>query len=235
MLKVTIKPDTLTAALGGHTPRLIAFDFDHTLSTVMLGRESCHFQKHIEAVSEAEFGGRERVQMLRQMFTLLCEHGVQFFIISNGFRHRIDVALRNVGLGEFFPESNLICQDSMEFRLHGYVKGEVIRARMELHSVPANAALFIDDCRRNLDGAAGVCMVFHPQSAAEGLSRDEIQSIMDRYRTRSKVMEAVQLKPSPPSWMLSQPPRMSPRLSPKMLSTTSLRPFLRSAASWAGA
>jgi len=176
---------TLTPEVGKVLERrpykLIAFDFDNTISTVMLGAVCDEFPKPIGHASVSEFGGLSRVQLLHQMFTTLRRHSVHFFIASRGYQKRIQVALRNVGLLPFFPDGSVICADTPEFRRHHWRKGRVVQARMGALGIPPHAALLVDDTREVLEDARGVCALFCPQTPAAGLSVEEIQSIIDGY------------------------------------------------------
>lgn len=58
----------------------------------------------IEEVTAKEFGGAERVLLLQELFATLNASEKKFWILSRGREARLKVALRNVGLLQFFDE-----------------------------------------------------------------------------------------------------------------------------------
>jgi len=166
-------------AFVGRPYQLVALDFDNTISAMMLGQENPSCPTPIEEVSEFEFGGWERVRALRQLFLDLRQSKTNFFIVSFGFKRRLEVALRNVGLLEFFPQQNIVAKDTPELQQFNYRKAAVIRSRMAQHGISGDASLFVDDCWSNLEDAKGICMTFCPQSKTDGLSLQEIQGLID--------------------------------------------------------
>jgi len=180
--------------------RLIAFDFDNTLSTDILGEDHWNAPNSLQAISKCEFGGHERVCQLRQLFSILRQHTVKLFIVSFGHLQRLKDALFQASLFEFFAEEDIVSQDSLELQQHGFSKGAVIRARMAEHDIPPEAALFIDDCVKNLQSASGICTTYCPKNKSFGLTADEIQAIIDCYmplvdRSRSVPMAIFERSP----------------------------------------
>lgn len=189
-------PHLLGSTLVQRRYKMIVFDFDNTLSTVMLGQPCEAFPKPIEEVSEQEFGGRVRVHLLRTLFSVLSQCGVIFFICTYGLQKRVEVALLKILMCDYFPEGNIVGRESWELQRQGGVKLGVIRARMANLGLAPEEVLFVDDSEDNLRDSDGICTVFCPKSKIGGLSNDEIQSIIDSYTGGSS---------SPPRALSSRP------------------------------
>jgi len=183
-------PEVDTASIGGlpvgadgvllqqEKFKLIAFDMDSTVSIRMIS----HFKPDVPTAEYvAAFGGPERISLLVELFTVLRQNNVHFFIISNGSATSIRNALSVVGLSEFFPDGQVVGPDVVEFQQHDYVKGEVVRARMQQMGIEPGQALFIDDQVYNLDSAKGICETYNSY-VAEGLRIAEIQNLIDLYK-----------------------------------------------------
>mmetsp|Transcript_21622 Transcript_21622/g.50516 ORF Transcript_21622/g.50516 Transcript_21622/m.50516 type:complete len:1018 (-) Transcript_21622:141-3194(-) len=183
------RPETGTSQPQLPVPRqfwrsfpMVAFDFDLTLTTIMLGfvSEDC-FKKDITEVSADEFGGKERLALLKQMFSVLQSCGVHFFIVSYGWLHRVRTALERVGLLEFFSDADLVCRESQELRDHLGSKVSVVKARMQKLNLRPEDAVLIDDSWSNLQGASGICTAFLSNSEPPGLSMENIQNLINGY------------------------------------------------------
>mmetsp|Transcript_22269 Transcript_22269/g.50886 ORF Transcript_22269/g.50886 Transcript_22269/m.50886 type:complete len:901 (+) Transcript_22269:53-2755(+) len=170
--------------------KLIAFDFDLTLSTTMLGFCEDGRHKDMSEVSASDFGGEGRVELLKTMFMVLKSCNVHFFIISYGWLDRVRMSLKQVGLLEYFSEGNLVCRESVELRQSVGNKVGVVKQRMERLSLRPEEALLIDDSWDNVQGSGGICTAFCCGEEPPGLSEEAVRCLMNGYADKGKVNES---------------------------------------------
>mmetsp|Transcript_58888 Transcript_58888/g.121682 ORF Transcript_58888/g.121682 Transcript_58888/m.121682 type:complete len:218 (+) Transcript_58888:39-692(+) len=209
--------------------RGVFFDFDSTMTTpIKLPR----FHRHAVADSPeifasmtpqeilANFGGRQRLARLGQVFEELTKMGCELFIVSIGFRDSCILPhLQAVGLEQHFKPENVFGQDSKALQERGFVKGRLIA---DLMSDPSRGwlpteGLFVDDSVRHTEAAAPYCEVvrvrgnglsFLELDAVEALARGERKPLPGRVPWQLHEDEAVKALGSsaamPGAWYVVQ-------------------------------
>lgn len=172
------------APATGEPKRGVFFDFDSTITTpIKIQRFHRHaIADRVDIFSAmtgeeivANFGGRQRLQRLVELFGVLREAGCELFIVSIGFRDSIIPHLKAVGLIKFFSLENIYGQDSPGMQTFNCAKGRLIATIMSERGWGPEDALFIDDSAKHIDAAVGVCDLLHV--AGRGLSNAELDWI----------------------------------------------------------
>ncbi|OLQ07169.1 hypothetical protein AK812_SmicGene9514 [Symbiodinium microadriaticum] len=185
----------------------------------------------------ANFGGRQRLARLGQVFEELTKMGCELFIVSIGFRDSCILPhLQAVGLEQHFKPENVFGQDSKALQERGFVKGRLIA---DLMSDPSRGwlpteALFVDDSVRHTEAAAPYCEVvrvrgnglsFLELDAVEALARGERKPLPGRVPWQLHEDEAVKAlggsAAMPGAWYVVQAESREP-CSVFLLSTMSL-------------
>lgn len=169
---------TSDAALLRKKYDYVFLDFDHVITSVMLGMRSKNTKvSSLECISIKEFGGEARVEKLRELFELWQSLGINFFVISKGRLNRIEACLERVNLLKYL-ENKIYAIDSnpcVSLKQKSNKRNKIMNV---LGSNPCSPhqVLFIDDCPANLTLAEDVCVVYQPESGegGKGLSMDEI-------------------------------------------------------------
>eukprot|EP00397_Hematodinium_sp_SG-2012_P007434 GEMP01007479.1.p1 GENE.GEMP01007479.1~~GEMP01007479.1.p1 ORF type:complete len:487 (+),score=76.25 GEMP01007479.1:116-1576(+) len=161
----------------------VFLDFDHVLTTVMLGVRCKNFEiPPVEHCTNKEFGGQARVDKIRELFEVWEKTGVYYCIVSNGRFNRIRTCLERVDLLRYV-ENKIYCVDT-EGRSQGRMdkrdKIERILTTSTQTHTPSDV-LFIDDSFANLCQAEDVCVVYQPEAGeyGNGLSLVELGHLVD--------------------------------------------------------
>lgn len=158
------------------------YDFDQTISKLHLFEElgggqlptlSNLTQEELLAI----FGGEERVTALHNHFALLRGANIAVSIISMNYVAVIKSALDRIGgLGQFFGAESIIGRDSALMRRSRHNKGRAIAALMKQNCFSYDQALFVDDTKKNIRQAQGICSTLHV-STMSGMSEANMRSI----------------------------------------------------------
>lgn len=155
--------------------KALVLDFDSTISipTFLQRFQQWAVADNLqifEAMSETEvianFGGMQRIALLKALLGALEAAGVRLHIVSIGRKAAIVPHLRIAGLLPHFPEERIWGQDCPELRSLGFVKGRLIAQLMQAAGWQHGDVLFVDDSKEHIDKAAPVCRTLLVESKA---------------------------------------------------------------------
>jgi len=176
----------------GDPLRAVVFDFDQTLSVIhyyseLRGHDNETQLKSLKTWSDDAvvqgFGGKERVQLLENLFKDLKEASVEIYILSFGHKEVIIQALKRVNLARYF-DKNLIWGDA-EVDKFCSDTGDACKPKLRMiqklirdkHKYSAGEVLFVDDDDKNLDQSKKtVCKTIHV-SERKGMKKKDIEAV----------------------------------------------------------
>eukprot|EP01065_Artemidia_motanka_P045794 TRINITY_DN6800_c0_g1_i1.p1 TRINITY_DN6800_c0_g1~~TRINITY_DN6800_c0_g1_i1.p1 ORF type:complete len:239 (+),score=58.67 TRINITY_DN6800_c0_g1_i1:47-718(+) len=175
----------------GTAVKAVFIDFDSTISVAAKvdgGRRHAVadnrevFARMTQEEIVANFGGEQRLQLLRQWLSDLRDAGVARYIISIGFRCAFQPHLELCGLLQYFPDGGdgfIFGQDSPELRRTRYKKAPLIAEIMARKGWHPNEAIFMDDSSGHIElcQEMRVCRCLHVRT--RGMSRKHMQAVLD--------------------------------------------------------
>jgi len=153
------------------------FDFDQTISVIHFYYDLHGYTRdsQLECLKEwtddkviLGFGGKERIELLDNLFSDLKKASVELYVLSFGYKEVILAALERVNLAKYFDQ-NLVWGEAevKKFRsetgIASQPKLRMIQKQIkEKHQLSAGEVLFVDDDDKNLQQSKKtVCKTIH--------------------------------------------------------------------------
>ena len=180
--------DAAPAAPASPCIKALFLDFDSTISTpIFLQRANMWcvadnvelFRSMSPEEIVANFGGSERIEVIKALLTDLSARGVVLYIVSIGHKVAIMPHLHRAGLLTFFEPKRIFGQDCAELRNVNFVKGVLIDQLMKKEGLMHGNALFVDDSLGHIEKASSVCrtLLVESKHTVGGMAEPEFRAI----------------------------------------------------------